>query len=161
MLIADKVDQLPSSEALLQSWNRTQVDYPHSESVPELFEAQVRRTPERVAVEHEGEWLTYAQLNGRANRLAHRLQRAGIASGAIVGVCLERSLNMLVGLLGILKAGGAYVPLDPVFPLERLKFMAEDSGLELLLTQRAPPDDSCSSFGRGPILARCRRKRAC
>ncbi|MBI3417725.1 MAG: amino acid adenylation domain-containing protein [Verrucomicrobia bacterium] len=100
-----------------------------------LFEAQVARTPDTVAQEHQGQTLTYGQLNARANQLARHLRKLGVGPDVLVGICLERSLDMLVGLLGILKAGGAYVPLDPSFPTERLEFMLADSQVPVLLTQ--------------------------
>ncbi len=102
--------------------------------IHQLFEAQVERTPDAVAVVFEQESLTYRQLNSRANFLAHYLQALGVGSDVLVGICVERSLEMVVGLLGILKAGGAYVPLDPTYPAERLAFMLEDSQAAVLLT---------------------------
>src|SRR5262249_56403374 len=99
--------------------------------------AQVARTPEAVAVVFEDRRLTYAQLNARANQLAHHLRRLGVGPEVLVGICAERSLEMVVGLLGILKAGGAYVPLDPDHPAERLAFMLEDTQAPVLLTQQA------------------------
>ena len=94
-------------------WNETQADYPTNSCIHELFEAQVERTPEAIAVEFEGKRLTYRELNQRANQLAHYLRELGVGPEKLVGICVERSLEMLIGLLGILKAGGAYVPLDP------------------------------------------------
>ncbi|HEX9244858.1 MAG TPA: amino acid adenylation domain-containing protein, partial [bacterium] len=108
---------------------------PESACIHELFEAQVERTPEAVAVTFEDQSLTYRQLNRRANQLAHQLQSLGVGPEALVGICVERSLETVEGLLGILKAGGAYVPLDPEYPRERLAFMVRDSGLRVLLTQ--------------------------
>ncbi len=102
-----------------------------------LFEAQVRRTPDAVAVSHADQTLTYAQLNARANQLAHYLRNCGVGPGVTVALCLERSPDLLVGLLGIVKAGGAYVPLDGDQPVERLGFLLEDSGTPLVLTQTA------------------------
>src|ERR1051325_10663636 len=93
----------------------------------ELFEQQVERTPAEVAVVYEGEKLTYDELNRRANKLAHHLRLLGVGPEVRVGLCMERSPDMIVGLLGILKAGGAYVPLDPGYPPERLMYMAEDA----------------------------------
>ncbi|MDH0485647.1 MULTISPECIES: non-ribosomal peptide synthetase [unclassified Pseudomonas] len=100
-----------------------------------LIEEQVAKAPEAVAVVFEGQSLTYGELNRRANRLAHALRRRGVGPDVLVGIAVERSLEMLVGLLGILKAGGAYVPLDPEYPQDRLAYMLEDSGIRLLLTQ--------------------------
>jgi amino acid adenylation domain-containing protein len=120
---------------LLFEWNDTQADYPKDTCIHQLFEAQVERTPDAVAVVFEGQQLTYKQLNCRANQLAHYLQKLGVGPEVLIGICMERSLDMIVGLLGILKAGGAYVPLDPTYPLERLAFMLEDAQVSVLLTQ--------------------------
>ncbi len=119
---------------LLVEWNETAADYPRERCVHELFEEQAERTPERVAVEFEGEQLSYRELNRRANQVANYLRKKGVGPEVLVGICVERSLEMVVGLVGILKAGGAYVPLDPSYPAERLSYMMEDSGIELLLT---------------------------
>ncbi|MBW4560438.1 MAG: amino acid adenylation domain-containing protein [Mojavia pulchra JT2-VF2] len=116
-------------------WNDTKFDYLQDQCIHELFEAQVKRTPHAVAVVFKDQQLTYQQLNTKANQLAHYLQKLGVAPEVLVGICMERSLEMIVGLLGILKAGGAYVPLDPAYPQERLAFMLEDSQLTIVLTQ--------------------------
>ena len=116
-------------------WNNTRTDYPQA-CIHELFEAQVERTPDAVAVEFAGQTLTYRELNQRANQLAHSLIERGVGVEVLVGICVERSLEMLVGLLGIIKAGGAYVPLDPTYPQERLTFMLEDAAVPVLLTQQ-------------------------
>ena len=100
-------------------WNDTQTDYPKDQCIHQLFEAQVARTPEAIAVVFEDQQLTYDELNTRANQLAHYLQGLGVVPDVLVGICMERSLEMVVALLGILKAGGAYVPLDPGYPKER------------------------------------------
>jgi amino acid adenylation domain-containing protein len=121
---------------LLVEWNDTFADYPQNKCIHHLFEAQVERTPQAVAVVFEDEQLTYHELNCRANQLAHHLQGLGIEPEVLVGICVERSLEMVVGLLGILKAGAAYVPLDPEYPQERLSFMLEDAQLPVLLTQQ-------------------------
>jgi len=120
---------------VLVDYNRTQVNYPDQSCVHDLVEAQARRTPDSVAVVFEGEHLSYRQLNQAANRLANHLRKHGIGPDTTVGFCVERSLDMVVGLLAILKAGGAYVPLDPEYPRERLDFMVKDSNLSVLLTQ--------------------------
>ncbi|MBW4647068.1 MAG: amino acid adenylation domain-containing protein [Goleter apudmare HA4340-LM2] len=120
---------------LLAEWNNTQTQYPHDQCIHQLFEAQVERSPDAIAAIYEGEQLTYQQLNQRANQLAHHLQKLGVKPEVLVGICIERSLLMLVGLLGILKAGGAYVPLDPEYPQERLTFMLCDAQVSILLTQ--------------------------
>ncbi len=122
---------------VLVEWNQTQTDYPRDKSVHGLFEEQAERAPEAVAVEFEGKRLTYGQLNERANRLARYLRKRGVGPEVLVGLCVERSLEMVVGLLGILKAGGAYLPLDPAYPRERLRFMLEDAGAQLVLTQNS------------------------
>ncbi len=122
-------------QQLLVEWNDTQADYPKGRCIHDLFEAQVERTPDAVAVVFEGEQLSYRELNRRANLLAHHLQKLGVGPEVRVGMMLERSLEMLVGLLGVLKAGGAYVPLDPAYPQERISFMLEDAEAPVLLTQ--------------------------
>ncbi|MFY9822632.1 MAG: amino acid adenylation domain-containing protein, partial [Thermoanaerobaculia bacterium] len=130
-----------ASQQLLREWNDTAVDYgPEAQlCLHQLIERQVDRTPDAVAVVSHGRSLTYAELDGRANRLAHRLLRLGLAPESPVGICAERSLELMVGLLAILKAGGAYVPLDPEYPKDRLAYMVGDAlgGLAapLLLTQ--------------------------
>jgi aspartate racemase len=129
---------------LLGEWNDTQADYPADSCIHQLFEVQARRTPDAIAVEFEGQLLTYGQLDARANGLARHLRKFGVGPEVLVGICVERSLEMVVGLLGILKAGGAYVALDPAYPQERLAFMLEDAQVSILLTQerllsRMPP----------------------
>ncbi|MBD2410524.1 non-ribosomal peptide synthetase [Nostoc calcicola FACHB-389] len=119
---------------LLLDWNNTQVDYPQK-CIYQLFEAQVEKTPNAVAAVFENEQLTYGELNARANQLAHYLQELGVKPEVLVGICVERSLNMLIGLLAVLKAGGAYIPLDPSYPKERLAFILEDAQAPILLTQ--------------------------
>jgi amino acid adenylation domain-containing protein len=123
-------------QQLLVEWNDTQAVYPQSLCVHELFEAQVERTPDTVAAVFEDSCLTYQELNWRANRLAHHLRGLGVGPEVLVGICAERSLEMMIGLYGILKAGGAYVPLDPAYPQERLAMMLEDSRAAVLLTQQ-------------------------
>ena len=134
--IVDCLDLLPESERyqVLYEWNRTEAAYPQK-CMHELFEDQVRRSAEAVAVEFDGQKLTYGKLNRRANQLGHYLRKVGVGPEVRVGLCMERSLEMVIGLLGILKAGGAYVALDPHYPVERLKFMVEDSSLAVLVTQ--------------------------
>ncbi len=129
---------LPPTERqqLLVDWNDTNRPYPYKQCVHRQFEAQVRRTPDAVALVLGGDQsLTYSQLNSRANQLARHLRQLGVRPETLVGICLDRSVEMVVGLLGILKAGGAYVPLDPTFPPERLAFMIEDAQPLVLLTQ--------------------------
>ena len=121
---------------LLLEWNATETDYPRNKCVHELFEAQVKQTPDATALVSEDQHLTFRALNRRANQLAHYLRGLGVSPEVSVGICVERSLEMVVGLLGILKAGGAYVPLDPSYPAERLAFMLEDARVPVLLTQQ-------------------------
>jgi amino acid adenylation domain-containing protein len=121
---------------VLVAWNATQTAYSREVCLHELFEAQVERTPDAVAVVFADQQLTYQELNGRANQLAHFLRTLGVGPEVLVGIYLERSLEMVVGLLGVLKAGGAYVPLDPASPHGRLAFMLEDSQTLVLLTQQ-------------------------
>ncbi|MBW4575169.1 MAG: amino acid adenylation domain-containing protein [Aphanothece sp. CMT-3BRIN-NPC111] len=120
---------------LLVEWNNTQADYPQNKCIHQLFEAQVEKTPDAVAVVFENEQLTYRELNIRSNKIAHYLKKMGVGAEVKVGICLERSLEMIVGMLGILKAGGAYVPLDSSYPRDRLAFMIEDAEVPVLLTQ--------------------------
>ena len=131
-----RLDILGAAErqTILRDWNDT-VQPIASATVAELFAAQAVRTPEAVAVVFEEQQLTYRQLEERANQLAHHLRGLGVGPEVVVGLCVERSLQMVVGLLGILKAGGAYLPLDPGYPPERLAFMLEDSRAPVLLTQ--------------------------
>ena len=126
---------------LLVEWNDTEAEYPRDACIHELFEAQVERTPDAIAAEDDEKTLTYIELNGRANQLAHYLRELGAGPGSLVGICLERSVETVVGLLGILKAGGAYVPLDPRYPKERLRFMVEDARVSVLLTQAKLVED--------------------
>ncbi|NCR11368.1 MAG: amino acid adenylation domain-containing protein [Microcystis aeruginosa G13-01] len=134
------ISQLPmltevEQQQLLFEWNNTQADYPLDKCIHQLFEEQVERTPDNVAVVFEDQQLTYRELNARANQLAHYLQKLGGGPDVFVGICVERSLEMIVGLLGILKAGGGYVPLEPAYPQERLDFMLGESEAQVLLTQ--------------------------
>lgn len=130
---------LPEEERqqILQSFNTTELLYAPDRLIHELFEEQVCRTPEGVAVLHGEQQLTYAELNDRANQLARYLLNQGVGPEQLVGICVERSLEMVVGLLAILKAGGAYVPLDPSYPMERLQYMLEDAAPLVVLTQKA------------------------
>ncbi|MDJ0499843.1 MAG: non-ribosomal peptide synthase/polyketide synthase [Nostocales cyanobacterium LE14-WE4] len=138
----ERISQLPllrevEQQQLLIEWNDTQVDYPHDLCIHELFEEQVERDPDAVAVVFEEQQLTYDELNCRANQLAQYLRSLGVSADVLVGLCVERSLEMIVGLLAILKAGGAYVPLDPEYPQERLSFILEDAQVKVLLTQQS------------------------
>ena len=120
---------------LLVAWNATERVYPSDKCIHELFEAAAKRTPQAIAIVFEDQQLTYRELDHHANQLAHRLQELGVGPGTRVGICVDRSLQMVVGLLAVLKAGGAYVPLDPAYPKERLAFMLDDA-VSVLLTQR-------------------------
>ncbi len=141
LLAADERQQL------LIEWNDTVVDYPSDSCVHELFEHQVERTPDAVAVVFEDQQLTYRQLNERANQLAHHLRSLGVGPETLVGLCLERSAELVIGILGILKAGGAYLPLDADYPQARLDFMLRDAAVEYLVTQQPlldrVPTNSC------------------
>lgn len=122
-------------QELLIDWNNTKKNHPENKCFHQLFEAQMEETPDAIAVVFDKQQLTYRQLNIRANQLAHHLQKLGVVPDVIVGICVERSLEMILTLLGILKAGGAYLPLDPSLPQERLKFMLKDAQVSVLLTQ--------------------------
>lgn len=121
---------------ILTTWNDTREDYAQDSCVHELFEAQVARTPEAMALYYEGRQLTYRELNEKANQLAHYLRELGVRPEVLVGLSVGRSIEMVVGMLAILKAGGAYVPLDPDFPPARLSFILADAGINVLLTQK-------------------------
>ncbi|HEX8697002.1 MAG TPA: amino acid adenylation domain-containing protein, partial [Longimicrobium sp.] len=133
------VDVLPAAERrrVVEEWNATAAAYPADACVHELFEAQAARTPGAPAVAFEGRALSYAELAARANRLAHHLRELGVGPDARVGVCVERGVEMVVGVLAVLKAGGAYVPLDPAYPEERLSYVLRHSAPAVLLTGRA------------------------
>jgi len=120
----------------LLEWSETKQDYPKDKCIHELFVDQAKRTPEAIAVVLEGQQITYRELNERANRLACRLQRSGVGPNILVGLCAERSIELIVGILGILKAGGAYVPLDPHYPAARLEFMLKDSHVSVVVSQK-------------------------
>ncbi|PFY82408.1 condensation domain-containing protein, partial [Bacillus pseudomycoides] len=121
---------------LLKEWNDTRVEYPTESIIQELFEQQVAQTPEAVALVYKNQQLTYKELNERANQSAHSLLKKGVGPETMVGICMERSVEMIVGLLGILKAGGAYVPLDPTYPEQRLKYILDNANIKLMVTQR-------------------------
>ncbi|MBW8879676.1 MAG: amino acid adenylation domain-containing protein, partial [Acidobacteria bacterium] len=152
-----KVGELPlltaaQRQELLSEWRERPALYPRESSIDELFAAQVERSPDAVAAVLEEERLTYRQLDERANRLAHALLAQGVGSETLVGLCMERSLEMLVGILGILKAGGAYVPLDPEYPEARLASMLEDSGVAVVLTQSRLAGRGCFAGRRTVAL---------
>ncbi len=168
---AEKPDQSLSSVNMLSAaereqqlieWNRSRASFPRHLDYACLFEQQVARTPDNIAVVDEHEHLTYQDLNRRANQLAHLLRQCGVGPESLVGICLERSAGMVVALLAVLKAGGAYVPLDPQYPRQRLSFMLEDSGLRIIVTQQhlvesIPQNDAfliCIDSDRGAIASR-------
>ncbi|NQY63442.1 MAG: amino acid adenylation domain-containing protein [Alteromonadaceae bacterium] len=132
------IEMLPAAEVHQQliEWNDTAADFPKDKCIHELFEQQVQENPEAIAVVFEGSQLTYGELNAKANQLAHYLiQERGVTPDTLVGLCVERSLDVIVGIMGILKAGGAYVPLDPSYPTARLEYMLDDANLTTVLTQ--------------------------
>ena len=122
---------------ILETWNRTEREFPKDRTIHELIARQAARNPETVAVEWNGRCIQYADLEAHANRLAHHLIGLGVGPDQKVGLCMERSSDMIVAILGILKAGGAYVPMDPAYPTDRLQFMLRDSGLAVLVTQES------------------------
>jgi amino acid adenylation domain-containing protein len=123
-------------DMILIEWNNTKVDYNLDLCLHEIFEAQAQKTPDAIAVSFEGTDLTYQELNQRANQLAHHLVKLGVGPEMLVGVCMERSIDLVIALYGILKAGGAYVPIDPQYPSERVAFMLEDTQVPVVLTQK-------------------------
>ncbi|UKO96133.1 non-ribosomal peptide synthetase [Nostoc sp. UHCC 0870] len=137
-----------SQENLLGEWNQTHREYTQTECIHKLFESQVELTPNAVAVEQNGQKLTYRELSDRANKIAHYLQSLGVKPETLVGICVERSLEMIVGLLGILKAGGAYVPIDPAYPQERIAEILADTQLGILLTQDKFPNQLLGYTGK-------------
>ncbi|RXU00090.1 non-ribosomal peptide synthetase, partial [Pseudomonas syringae] len=124
-------------EQLLVGFNNTALDYPHQQTIHGMFEVQVERTPDAVAVVHGEQRLSYRQLNEQANRLAHALRKQGVQPDSRVGICVERGVEMVVALLAILKAGGGYVPLDPAYPAERIAYMLQDSAPAAVLAHTA------------------------
>src|SRR5260221_6320402 len=124
-------------QQLLTEFNDTGAAYPKDKSIVDLFEEQVLKNPNATAVVFEGQELSYEELNKRSNQLARYLQKSGVKAETLVPVCVERSLGMIIGILGILKAGGAYVPIDPAYPADRIRYMLEDTGAELLLSSTA------------------------
>ena len=136
VLLGD-IDILPESERnqLLYEFNDTYADYPRDKTIHELFEEQVLRTPDNIALVFGEESMTYSELNAKSNQLAHMLRSKGVKPDCIVGIMVERSFEMIIGIMGILKAGGAYLPIDPEYPEERIRFMLEDSNTEIMLSQ--------------------------
>ncbi|AVZ31266.1 non-ribosomal peptide synthetase [Nodularia spumigena] len=135
------ISQLPiltdvEQNQILKEWNQTQRDYPQDKCIHHLFEEQVKQNPDAVALIYEDEKLTYQELNKKANQLSHYLQHLGVKPETLVGICVERSLELIISILAVLKAGGAYVPLDPAYPQERLNFILQDAQLPIILTQQ-------------------------
>ncbi|MCW9096009.1 MAG: condensation domain-containing protein, partial [Ignavibacteriaceae bacterium] len=151
----DQIELLGAAERrqVLYDWNATEVDFPRDQCIHHLFEAQVEKTPDAVAVVYEDRHLTYAGLNRKANQLAHHLISLGVGPDKRVAIGVERSMDMVVGLLAILKAGGAYVPLDPSYPADRIAYMLEDSTPQVMLTQKALQDRWNNLAGHVPVIA--------
>ena len=154
-----KLDVSPEAEfqQVVSEWNATARDYPLDRCVHELFEAQVARSPEAVALQFEGQSLSYRELNERANQLAHHLRTLGVRPDVLVGVCMERSVELAVALLATLKAGGAYVPLEAGYPAARLVHMIDDSRAVVVLTRTAARPAlqaalALSTAGAGPVV---------
>ena len=147
-----RVSELPilnqPQQELLMEWNQTLREYTQKNCIHNLFESQVELTPDAVAVEQDGQKLTYRQLSDRANQLAHYLQSLGVKPETLVGICIERSLDMIIGLLGVIKAGGAYVPIDPSYPQERIAEILADTQLGILLTQDKFPNQRLDYTGK-------------
>ncbi len=134
--IADLVLLTPQEQQqILIDWNQTETDYPRDKTIPQLFEEQVQKHPNKIAVCFENQSLTYRELNQQANQLAHYLSQQGVVAETLVAICMERSIEMIIGILGILKAGGVYVPIDPEYPRARIKFIFEDCRALFVLTQ--------------------------
>ncbi len=136
-----RLSQLPmmsgkSGKQIIVEWNRTAAEYPRDRCIHEIFEQQVEQRPDALAVVYEGEHLTYYELNRRANQLAHYLREKGVCAEVKVGLCVERSLEMIIGLVGVMKAGGAYLPLDVNYPPERLAYMIEDAGCRVIVSNQ-------------------------
>ena len=128
----------PSEEQrLLYEFNNTTVEYPRDKTIVDLFEEQVARTPGNLAVVFEAEQLSYQQLNEQSNQLAHYFRSKGVREETLVPICIERALEMIIGILGILKAGGAYVPIDPAYPQERIRYMLQDTAARIVVSNQA------------------------
>ena len=157
-----EIDLLGAEERrrILEGWNDTERAVPQA-TLPELFEQQVERTPDAVAVVFEDQQLSYRELNERANRLAHYLVGRGIGPEDVVGLAVPRSLEMMVSLLGILKAGAAYLPLDPDYPAERLAFMLEDAKPACVITTADSVSRILQTRLRPSFLMAYRRRMSC
>ena len=159
----EKLSLLPllsstEEQQLVIEWNNTQAEYDDASCIHELFEIQVRQRPNAVAVMLDQQQLTYEELNRRANQLAHYLRKMGVGLEVRVALCLERSIDVVVGLLAIMKAGGVYVPLDPEYPSERLSFMLTDSGAAVLVTNESLLDSLPESDAKPACLDRDREQ---
>ncbi|HBE68857.1 MAG TPA: non-ribosomal peptide synthetase, partial [Planctomycetaceae bacterium] len=142
---------VPQRQQLLVDWNNTDLEIPDCTSLHQLFSHQAAKTPDAIAVEHRGSRLTYAEVDQRSNQIAHFLASQGIVPGDLVGICVERSEDMLVTLYGILKSGAGYVPLDPGYPADRLEYMCQHSNLKLVVTQDKLTE-TVAKFGK-PLIA--------
>src|SRR6185437_14507863 len=131
-----KMLSVSEEKTLLTAFNNTNSKLAHDKCIIELFENRVSESPDAVAVVYEGRTLSYEDLNSRSNQLARYLLHSGLAAEALVPICVERGLEMVIGILGILKAGYAYVPIDPEYPQDRISYMLEDSGAPLILSSR-------------------------
>jgi non-ribosomal peptide synthetase component F len=133
-----RVSLLSDSERkrLIEDFNQTACEYPADLCVFQLVEQQAVKTPDAIALVFEGRELSYRELNERANQLAHKLSSLGVSADSLVGLCVDRTEQLVIGALAIQKAGGAYVPLDPSYPVDRLRFMAEDSEAKLIVSER-------------------------
>ncbi|WP_154696516.1 AMP-binding protein, partial [Clostridium botulinum] len=132
----DEIEIIEEEEKnqILYEFNDTKVEYPKDKAIQELFEEQVEKTPNNIAVVFEDKKLTYRELNEKANSLARVLRDKGVKADSIVGIMVERSIEMIVGIMGILKSGGAYLPIDPSYPVERIEYMIEDAKIDILIT---------------------------
>jgi non-ribosomal peptide synthetase component F len=124
-------------QQVINEWNATEAEFPRHVCVHQLFEARAKKTPDAIAAVFDGAQFTYRELDRRSNQLANYLQKLGVKPGVMVGVFVERSLDMIVALLGVMKAGGAYVPMDPTYPAERISFVLADASVPVLLTQES------------------------
>ena len=130
-----------AERGLIQEWNDTAREYEKDKSISEMIEYQAGVSPEAIAIESGEERISYGELNRRANQLGQYLRRRGVGAEKRVGICVERGIEMVVGMLGILKAGGAYVPMDPGYPKQRLEYIAEDAEIRLLVTQERASEE--------------------
>lgn len=144
---------------IVYNWNATELDYAVEETIISLFERQVAETPDQIALVYEDQELSYRELNEKSNQLAVEIRKKynentseDLAPDTLIGLCLERSLEMVIGILSVLKSGGAYVPIDPDYPAERIRFILEDTATSLLLTQEAIAKDQLSDLVKGQVL---------